>query len=229
MSHLKRPWCWERLKVGGEGDDRGWDGWMASLTQWTWVWVNSRSWWWTGRPCMLQSMGLQRVRHDWVTELTDLYRVCLFLLNTVTHTWAQSPAVSITFSLPESRDRPWVSHISKRVITIMLLGKFKFFFFFFLLLKHLKLGSCVFLKIYEHSWYTSVIGQSACFVSKALLGDGEEEGVASPLGTSCFSTCTKALPAGRISGPQTLLSTNNIIPCCAFLNASSCKTDCFLR
>jgi len=54
-----------------EGDDRGWDGWMASLTQWTWVWVNSRSWWWTGRPGMLQSMGLQRVRHDWATELTD--------------------------------------------------------------------------------------------------------------------------------------------------------------
>ena len=60
----KRPWCWERLKPGGEGDDRGWDGWMASLTQWTWVWVGSRSWWWTGKPGMLQSMGLQRVRHD---------------------------------------------------------------------------------------------------------------------------------------------------------------------
>ena len=66
----KRPWCWERLKAGGEGDDRGWDGWMASPTQWTWVWVNSRSWWWTGRPGMLQSMGSQRVRHDWATELS---------------------------------------------------------------------------------------------------------------------------------------------------------------
>ena len=55
--------------VGGEGDDRGWDGWMASLTQWTWVWVNSGSWWWTGRPGMLQFMGSQRVRHNWVTEL----------------------------------------------------------------------------------------------------------------------------------------------------------------
>ena len=53
LTHLKRPWCWERLKVGGAGDDRGWDGWMASLTQWTWVWVNSGSWWWTGRPGML--------------------------------------------------------------------------------------------------------------------------------------------------------------------------------
>ena len=69
MTHLKRPWCWGRLKVWGEGDDRGWDGWMASLTQWTWVWVNSGSWWWTGKPDMLQSMGLQRVRHDWATEL----------------------------------------------------------------------------------------------------------------------------------------------------------------
>ena len=56
-------------KAGGEGDNRGWDGWMASLTQWTWVWVNSGSWWWTGRPGMLWFMGLQRVGHDWVTEL----------------------------------------------------------------------------------------------------------------------------------------------------------------
>ena len=66
---LKRPWCWERLKVGGEGDDRGWDGCMASLTQWTLIWVNSGNWWWTGKPGVLQSMGTQRVRHDWATEL----------------------------------------------------------------------------------------------------------------------------------------------------------------
>ena len=69
LTDWKRPWCWERLKVGGEGDDRGWDGWMASPTRWTWVWVSSRSWWWTGRPGVLQSMGFQRVRHDWATEL----------------------------------------------------------------------------------------------------------------------------------------------------------------
>ena len=74
QTHWKRPWCWERLKVGGDGDNRGWDGWMASLTWWTWVWVSSGSWWWTGKPGMLQSMGLQRVGHKWVwlnwTELT---------------------------------------------------------------------------------------------------------------------------------------------------------------
>ena len=69
LTHWKRPWCWEILKAGGEGDDRGWDGWKASLTQWTWVWVNSRSWWFTGRPGVLQSMGSQRVGHAWVTEL----------------------------------------------------------------------------------------------------------------------------------------------------------------
>ena len=68
-SHWKRPWCWEGLGAGGEGDDRGWDGWMASLTWWTRVWIISRSWWWTGRPGMLQFMGLQRVWHSWVTEL----------------------------------------------------------------------------------------------------------------------------------------------------------------
>ena len=59
----------ERLRAGGEGDDRGWDGWMASPTQWRWVWVDSGSWWWTGRPGMLRVMGLQRVRRDWATEL----------------------------------------------------------------------------------------------------------------------------------------------------------------
>ena len=70
----KKPWCWERLKVGGEGEDRGWDGWMASLTRGTWVWVSSGSWWWTGRPGVLQSMGSQRVGHDWGTELNWSYR-----------------------------------------------------------------------------------------------------------------------------------------------------------
>ena len=69
LTHWKRPWCWEGLGAGGEGDDRGWDGWMASPTRWTWVWVNSRSWWWTGRRGVLRFMGSQRVGHDWVTEL----------------------------------------------------------------------------------------------------------------------------------------------------------------
>ena len=69
LTHLKRPWCWERLRAREEGGNRGWDGWMASPTQWTWVWVNSGSWWWTGRPGVLQFMGWQRVRHDWTTEL----------------------------------------------------------------------------------------------------------------------------------------------------------------
>ena len=64
LTHWKWPWCWGRLKAGGEGDDRGWDGWMASLTRWTWVWVTSGSWWWTGKPGMLQSMGSQRVGYD---------------------------------------------------------------------------------------------------------------------------------------------------------------------
>ena len=69
LTYLKRPWCWERLKAGGERDDREWDGWVASPTQQTWVWVNSRSYQWTGRPGMLQSMWLQRVGRDWATEL----------------------------------------------------------------------------------------------------------------------------------------------------------------
>ena len=78
LSSGKRPWRWERLKAGGEGDDRGWDGWMSSLTQWTWVWVNSGSWQWTGRPGVLQSIGSQRVGHNWATKLN------WWLYNTVT-------------------------------------------------------------------------------------------------------------------------------------------------
>ena len=66
---IGKDWCWEGLGAGGEGDYRGWDGCMASPTQWTWLWVNSGSWWWTGRPGVLRFMGSQRVGHDWATEL----------------------------------------------------------------------------------------------------------------------------------------------------------------
>ena len=72
LTHWKRPWPWERLKAG-EGDDRRWDGWIVSPTRWTWVRASSESCWRTGKPGMLQSMGLQRVGHDWVTELTDWF------------------------------------------------------------------------------------------------------------------------------------------------------------
>ena len=76
LTHWKRPWCCKRLKVGGEEANRRWDGWVASLTQWTWGWVGAGSWWRTGKPGMLQSMGLQRVRHDWVTELNWKQALC---------------------------------------------------------------------------------------------------------------------------------------------------------
>ena len=87
LTHLKRLWYWERLKAGRRRDDRGWDGWMASLTQWTGVWVSSGSWWWTGRPGVLQSMGSQRVGHDWATglnwtELSVFYSIYHFFAPT---------------------------------------------------------------------------------------------------------------------------------------------------
>ena len=68
LTHWKRPWCWERLRAGREGDDRGWDGWMASSTWWTRFWVNSRIWWWKGGLVCCSPWGC-RVRHDWATEL----------------------------------------------------------------------------------------------------------------------------------------------------------------
>ena len=66
---LERPWCWERPKAGGEGVNRRWDSWTASLTRWTWVCASFLSWWWTRKPGVLRFMGSQRVRHNWVTEL----------------------------------------------------------------------------------------------------------------------------------------------------------------
>ena len=71
-SEGKRPWCWERLRAGGEGDDRGWNGWMASLTRRTWVWANSGRWWRRGKPDMMQSTGSQRVKSNWATEQTHV-------------------------------------------------------------------------------------------------------------------------------------------------------------
>ena len=84
---LEKPYYWERLKAGGEEDDRRWDGWMESPTRWTWVCSSSRSWWRTASPGMLQSMGLQRVGHDWVTELNWTYHIA----NTICG-WHVSPA-----------------------------------------------------------------------------------------------------------------------------------------
>ena len=72
LTHWKRLWCWEGLGAGGEGDNRGWDGWMASLTRWTWVWVNSGRWWWTGRTGVLQFMGSQTVGRAWLSDWTEL-------------------------------------------------------------------------------------------------------------------------------------------------------------
>ena len=84
LTHWKRPWCWEGLEAGGEGDDTGWHGWMASPTRWTWVCVNSGSLWWTGRPGVLQFMGSQRVGYDWATELNWTEHTC-----TNTHTYTK--------------------------------------------------------------------------------------------------------------------------------------------
>ena len=124
LTHLKSPWCWERLKAG-EGDNRGWDGSMASLTWWTWISVSARSWWWTGKPSVLQSMGSRRVRHDWVTELklklnseeceviphcgfdfhfsdSDVEHLVMCLLaicmlnDTVDHSWAHTHSTAVT-------------------------------------------------------------------------------------------------------------------------------------
>ena len=102
LTHWKRLWCWEGLGAGGEGDDRGWDGWMASLTRWTWVWVSSGSWWWTGRPGVLRFLGSQRVGHDWATELnwTDPVLNLLKLANCLSHFFPGNHNMSSDHAFP---------------------------------------------------------------------------------------------------------------------------------
>ena len=102
LTHWKRLWCWEGLRAEGEGDDRGWHDWMASLTWWTWVWMNSGSWWWTGKPGVLRFMGSQRVGHDWETELNWLLlEVCVCL--------AAQSCPTLCYPLPARLLCPWNS------------------------------------------------------------------------------------------------------------------------
>ena len=99
LPQWKRPWCWEGSKAGG-GDDTAWDGWMASLTRWTWVWASSGSWWWVGKPGMLQPMGSQTVGHDWTTELNRI----LAIEDVVT-------CLQGKVSLQWEKYKPWLKHI----------------------------------------------------------------------------------------------------------------------
>ena len=111
LTHWERPWCWKRLKAGREGDDKGWDGWMAPLTQWTWVWASSRRWWRTGKPGMLQSMATQldtteRLKTSKITQLSE----CkvpnwkwggLILVSWVNASWVwESRGVNVKFLFP---------------------------------------------------------------------------------------------------------------------------------
>ena len=84
---LEKTLMWERLRARREGDERGWDGWMASPTQWTWAWVDSGSWWWTGRPGLLRFTGSQRVRHDWATELNWRITTVITIIHNRTMHW----------------------------------------------------------------------------------------------------------------------------------------------
>ena len=117
LTHWKRPWCWDGLEAGGEGDDRGWDGWMASPTWWTWV--NSGSWWWTGRPGVLQFTGSQRVRYDWATELnwTPWTKDILF---SEWH-WTDWTFINKTWTLTKKINSNWIIGLNVRVKTIILL------------------------------------------------------------------------------------------------------------
>ena len=135
LTHWKRPWCWERLKVRGEGDDRGWDGWMASPTQWTWwIWISSGNWWWTGKPGILQSMGSWRVRQGWATELNCVlglpkipnYSFPLANTDHFLSLWVSFCFVSrficiISFQIPHIKDAMWYFSFSVWLTSLSML------------------------------------------------------------------------------------------------------------
>ena len=138
LTHLKRAWCWERLRAGGEGDNRGWDGWMASPTQWTWLWVNSGSWWWTGRPSMLRLMGSQRVGQDWGTELnwTQQCYICsslayipfcffVLFLNLCIYSFTFTPVSLYLSKVSLYIYEETVNVLADRIKNVILLHKFK--------------------------------------------------------------------------------------------------------
>ena len=115
VDSLKRLWCWEGLGAGGEGDDRGWDGWMASRTRWTWIWVNSGRWWWTGRPGVLRFMGSQRVVDDWATELN--WTELTVNISTIFQ-WRKSLVLTLDFTALHLNDEGYLldaSHLSHHI------------------------------------------------------------------------------------------------------------------
>ena len=120
LTHWKRPWCWERLRAGREGDDRGWDDWMTSSTQWTWVWVDSGSWWRTGRPGVPWFMGSQRVGHDW-TELFLLALRSLWIATSILYLDETSVHI-IHFPFSPGKERPRMCRSQPLMETQSLLG-----------------------------------------------------------------------------------------------------------
>ena len=113
----KRPWCWERLKAKGEGGNRGWGGWMASPTHWTWVWASSRRQWRTGKPSVLQSMGLQRVRYNLTTEHVVFHegRYGNHLLASGVTLWCERGGRSYTSAHWTSQQSPVPEHLSSKL------------------------------------------------------------------------------------------------------------------
>ena len=116
-SYWKRLWWWERLGAGGQGDDRGWDGWIASVTRWTWVWVNSGRWWWTGRPGVLRFKGSQRVGHDWATELNwTILWYCFSNLCKWHYLYGALPFFKIQVNSFMAQDKPFGAKIIPKYI-----------------------------------------------------------------------------------------------------------------
>ena len=118
LTHMKRPWWWERLRAGGEGDDRGWDGWMASPTQWPWFRASFQSWWWTGKPGMLQSMGWQRVGHNWVTELNWTATAPSTKASSSVDTFLQATILIVLFFSLSEIDYIWITFKFNALISI---------------------------------------------------------------------------------------------------------------
>ena len=101
-----------KIEGGSRRDDRGWDGWMASPTWWTWVWASSGSWWWTGKPGVLQSMGSQRVGHDWATELNTPYGQCYLVTSSGSGLLSLSSILCVTHKTTQYYTQKWKTSVT---------------------------------------------------------------------------------------------------------------------
>ena len=192
-THWKRPWCWERLRAGGEGGGREWDGWRASPTRWTWVWASSGRWWRTEEPGVLRSTGLQRSGRDWASEQQIRQRSKLWAQGCLS--WRLVPFSLHSIYYPDQSARVWYpmssvngpGHLCFRALGMPLCTDTTSDGSLLLWCLILALESC------SVSWHSILCDCSQspliiprCSWLKTLPGGSRERGICIPMAASCW-------------------------------------------